>query len=96
VTDLNAKRAVDRLLRDGLVIRAVDRAKDREILFHSTAIELAKQLLAPLLAPPGLLVTEIGATLGVSRKYSMPLLDYLDGIRFTRRAGDRRLRGSAA
>ena len=96
VTSLNAKRAVDRLQREGVVIRAVDRAKDREILFHSQAVEHAKQLLAPLLdRPPGLLVTEIGAALGVSRKYSMPLLDYLDTIRFTRRAGDRRTRGSA-
>jgi len=96
VTSLNAKRAVDRLLRDGVVIRAIDRAKDREILFHRQAIEQAKQLLAPLLEQPGLLATEIGAALGVSRKYTMPLLDYLDGIRFTRRAGDRRLRGNAA
>ncbi len=94
LTSLNAKRAVDRLLRDGVVIRAVDRAKAREILFHRQAIEHAKAQLAPLLAhPPGLLVTEIGAALGVSRKYSMPLLDYLDNIRFTLRSGDRRTVG---
>ncbi len=93
VTSLPAKRAVDRLLREGVVIRAVDRGKDREILFHSQAVEQAKRQLAPLLVQPGLLVTEIGAALGVSRKYSMPLLDYLDSIRFTQRAGDRRLRG---
>jgi len=97
VTSLNAKRAVDRLLQEGVVIRAVDRAKDREILFHIQAVEHAKQQLAPLLAqPPGLLVTEIGAALGVSRKYTMPLLGYLDTIRFTQRAGDRRMRGEAA
>ncbi len=38
------------------------------------------------------LVTEVGAALGISRKYSMPLLDHLDTIRFTRRVKDRRLR----
>jgi selenocysteine-specific elongation factor len=39
-----------------------------------------------------LLVTEIGAALGISRKYSLPLLDHLDTTRFTRRINDRRVR----
>ena len=65
----------------------------REIVFHRDAIQDAQRRLAPLLEqPPGLLVTEIGAALGISRKYSMPLLDHLDTIRFTRRVKDRRLR----
>ena len=74
VTDPQSKRAVDRLLREGVIVRAVDRAKGREILFHRDAIEDARRRLAPLLEhAPGLLVTEIGAALGISRKYSMPL-----------------------
>jgi selenocysteine-specific elongation factor len=94
VTDPPTKRAVDRLLRQGVVVRAVDRAKGKEILFHRDAIEDAQRRLAPLLErAPGLLVTEIGAALGISRKYSMPLLDHLDTIRFTRRIEDRRIRG---
>ena len=93
VTDPRSKRAVDRLLREGVVVRAVDRAKGREILFHRDAVEAARHRLAPLLErPPGLLVTEIGAALGISRKYSMPLLDHLDTIRFTCRINDRRMR----
>jgi selenocysteine-specific elongation factor len=36
-------------------------------------------------------VTEIGTALGISRKYSMPLLDHLDTIHFTRRIHDRRV-----
>jgi selenocysteine-specific elongation factor len=48
--------------------------------------------LAPLLEPPGLLVTEIAAALGISRKFCMPLLDHLDTIKFTRREDDRRVR----
>ena len=93
VSDLQSSRAVDRLLRDGVIVRAVDRAKGKEILFHRDAIEEARRRLAPLLERgPGLLVTEIGAALGISRKYSMPLLDHLDTIRFTRRVRDRRMR----
>jgi selenocysteine-specific elongation factor len=93
VSDLESSRAVERLLREGVIVRAVDRAKGKEILFHRDAIEEARRRLAPLLErEPGLLVTEIGAALGISRKYSMPLLDHLDTIRFTRRVRDRRLR----
>jgi selenocysteine-specific elongation factor len=93
VTGAQSKRAVDRLLRAGTIVRAVDRAKDREILFHKDAIEDAQRRLAPLLEHgSGLLVTEIAAALGISRKYCMPLLDHLDAIRFTRRVNDRRVR----
>jgi selenocysteine-specific elongation factor len=96
VIDPQSKRAVDRLLREGVIVRAVDRAKGREILFHRDAIEEARRILAPLLEPaPGLLVTEIGAALGISRKYSMPLVDHLDTIRFTQRIKDRRVRAGA-
>ncbi|MBN8899266.1 MAG: SelB C-terminal domain-containing protein, partial [Rhodospirillales bacterium] len=31
-----------------------------------------------------------GAALGISRKYSVPLLEYFDAVQFTRRVGDRR------
>jgi selenocysteine-specific elongation factor len=93
VADLQSKRAVDRLLREGVIVRARDRAKAKEILFHRDAIEDARRRLAPLLErAPGLLVTEVGALLGISRKYSVPLLDHLDTIRFTRRVNDRRTR----
>jgi selenocysteine-specific elongation factor len=91
--DLQSARAVERLLRAGVIVRTRDRAKGKVILFHRDAIEDARRRLAPLLErQPGLLVTEIGAALGISRKYSMPLLDHLDTIRFTRRVKDRRLR----
>jgi selenocysteine-specific elongation factor len=93
VTGAQSKRAVDRLLRAGTIVRAVDRAKDREILFHQDAIEDAQRRLTPLLEnSPGLLVNEITAALGISRKYCMPLLDHLDTIHFTRRVDDRRIR----
>jgi selenocysteine-specific elongation factor len=93
VTDARCKRAVEKLLRDGVIVRALDVDKRKEILFHRQAIEEAQRRLAPLLErPPGLLVTEIGALLGISRKFTMPLLSHLDSIRFTRRIQDRRVR----
>ncbi len=92
VADAQNRRAVERLLRGGTIIRAIDRAKGREMLFHRTAIEEAKQRLSPLLREgEGLLVTEIGAALGISRKFVMPLLAHLDLLRFTHRQGDRRV-----
>lgn len=94
VTDGRTRRALDRLLREGMAVRAVDRAKGREIIFHRDAVALARERLAPLLADEaGLLVTDIAAALGISRKFAMPLLDHLDTVRFTRRVGDRRVRG---
>ncbi len=86
------KRLLDRLVRDGVAVRALDAVQKRELVFHAEAIETAKRRLAPLLAtPPGLLVGEAGAALGISRKYCVPLLEHLDAIRFTRRIADRRV-----
>ena len=93
ITDVRCKRAVERLLRERVIVRALDEAKGKEILFHQDAIEYAKGRLGPLLErAPGLLVTEIGALLGISRKFTVPLLGHLDTIRFTRRIKDRRVR----
>jgi selenocysteine-specific elongation factor len=97
VTDRQSKRAVDRLLREGVIVRAVERAKGREILFHRDAVQEAQRRLAPLLErAPGLLVTEVGEVLGISRKYSMPLLNHLDIIQFTCRVDDRRILAAPA
>lgn len=88
---------VDRLLRDGVVVRAVDASKGKELMFHREAIAEAKRRLEPQLTrEPGLLVSEIGAMLGISRKFTMPLLAHLDQTGFTRRVGDRRRLGDGA
>ncbi len=86
------KRLLDRLVREGVAVRALDVVQKRELVFHAEAIETAKRRLAPLLATePGLLVGEAGAALGISRKFCVPLLEHLDAIRFTRRIADRRV-----
>ena len=86
------RRLVDRLIREGVLVRAVDKVQKREVLFHHEAVEAAKRQLTPLLAGgSGVLVGEAGAALGISRKYCVPLLEHLDAIRFTRRIADRRV-----
>ena len=93
----DAQQALNRLLKKGVAVRAHDREKKREVLFHQAAVEVAKGRLAAVLAPGpgendrGLLVREVGEMLGISRKYSIPLLTHLDETRFTRRVGDRRV-----
>jgi selenocysteine-specific elongation factor len=89
----SAKRGLDRLVREGVIVRTYDRVQKRELLFHRDAVTEARRRLAPLLAEPGLLVKDAGAALGISRKYSVPLLEYLDTIQFTQRVGDRRILG---
>lgn len=89
------RQALEQLLRAGIVVRAFDRVQKRELLFHREAVERARRTLAPLFVPPGLSVSEVGQALGISRKYSVPLLEYLDGVHFTRRLGDRRVLAEA-
>ena len=91
-TDRALRRALDRLVRAGVVVRTHDRVQKRDVLFHRDAVQAARQRLAPLLrGGDGLLVKEAGAALNISRKFSVPLLEYLDMIQFTRRVGDRRV-----
>ncbi len=87
-----AARTLAELARQGVLVRTYDRVQRREILFHRDAVRAAQRALAPLLArPPGLLVSEAGAALGISRKFSVPLLEYFDAIQYTRRVADRRV-----
>ena len=88
--DVATRRLLDQLVRAGIVIRAPDRVQKREILFHRDAIDQARRTLAPLLGGEGLLVGDIGAALGISRKFSVPLLEHFDQTGFTRRVADRR------
>ncbi|MBN8875539.1 MAG: selenocysteine-specific translation elongation factor [Rhodospirillales bacterium] len=85
-----ARRVLEALRQAGVVVATYDRVQKRQIMFHRDAVEAARRVLMPLLAPPGLLVKEAGAALGISRKYSVPLLEYFDAVQFTRRVGDRR------
>jgi selenocysteine-specific elongation factor len=94
--DVRRREALTYLVGAGTVIRAVDRVQRRAVLFHREAVATAKTRLVeafPEAGTPdmGFLAREAGATLGISRKFSIPLLEHLDATGFTRRAGDRRV-----
>jgi selenocysteine-specific elongation factor len=57
---------------------------------HSEVEAELRRTLAERLAEGGLTVSQIREILGVSRKYAVPLCEYLDRIGFTRRDGDLR------
>ena len=94
--DIRRREALTYLVGAGTVIRAVDRVQRRAVLFHKEAITSARTRLSaafPNAGTPetGFLAREAGAALGISRKFSIPLLEHLDATGFTRRAGDRRV-----
>jgi selenocysteine-specific elongation factor len=79
-----ARQLVQLLLRNGRLVRVAP-----ELLFHESAVAELKQMLA---ARKGTRfgVGEFKAWTGVSRKYAIPLLEWLDRERITRREGDQR------
>ncbi|HET6518984.1 MAG TPA: selenocysteine-specific translation elongation factor [Geminicoccaceae bacterium] len=91
-SDPRRHEAVRTLAREGRLVRTLDRVQKREIVFHREAVARAKRLLADALSgEAGFSVSEAGQVLGISRKYGVPLLEYLDSVSFTRRADDRRV-----
>jgi selenocysteine-specific elongation factor len=73
------------LLREKRLLRI-----NEELVFHSTAIERLRQMLAARKSQR-FGVGEFKEWTGISRKYAIPLLEYLDRERLTRRDGDQRL-----
>jgi len=85
VEPARARALLQILLRQGRLVKIGD-----ELVFHRSALAGLRQLLAPYKgqAPGGAAVQGLA---GVSRKYAIPLLEYLDRERVTRRDGDQRL-----
>jgi selenocysteine-specific elongation factor len=80
-----------------LVERAVLVRLDERLCIHSDALEAAKQVALRLFAQkPSFSTMAFRDALGVSRKYAVPLLDYLDRVRFTVRSGHDRTPGVEA
>ena len=62
-----------------------------DYLVHSSTLDFVKSELKKLLdTQNGATLSEIRQQLGATRKYVVPLCEYLDGIAFTRRDGDKR------
>lgn len=82
-----------------LVQLAVDQGElvrlDDSILLHSQTVEKIKQELTNALRDgQGITMSDIRQLLNTSRKYSIPLCEYLDKTGFTRREGDLRFLAS--
>jgi selenocysteine-specific elongation factor len=84
--DANRSRTLlQTLLRDRKLVRV-----GTDLIFHASALEQLRALLAARKAQR-FSVGEFKDWTGVSRKYAIPLLEYLDRERVTRREGDQRV-----
>jgi selenocysteine-specific elongation factor len=81
-----AQKIVTLLLRDRLLVKLSD-----DLVFHRDALEQLKQQVRSMKTQsPQIDVARFKDVTGVSRKYAIPLLEYLDRERVTRRVGDAR------
>jgi selenocysteine-specific elongation factor len=82
-----AQKLVTLLLRDRVLVKLAD-----ELVFHQSALQQLRGLVAQQKAKsPKIDVGTFKDLLGVTRKYAIPLLEYLDQQRVTRRVGDERI-----
>jgi len=92
VDKTRAQKIVTLLLREKILVKISD-----ELVFHQSALqELRKQLATYKVksAATGVAKIDVGQfkeMTGVSRKYAIPLLEYLDRERVTKRVGDVRV-----
>jgi selenocysteine-specific elongation factor len=87
VDKARAQKLVTLLLRDRVLIKLAD-----DLVFHHNALEGLRQLMAAQKAKtPKIDVPTFKDLIGVTRKYAIPLLEYLDQQRITRRVGDERI-----
>jgi len=65
---------------------------DEGLYFHQDTIEEARRMVKEYIAAQGsITVSQFRDLTGSSRKYALPILEYLDSVRFTRRLGDMRV-----
>ena len=87
---MHARKILQMLVDNGTLVRA-----QGDMFLHVTAINGLRQLLQGFASqhePDRLInVAQFKELAGVSRKYAIPLLEYLDQEQVTRRAGDKRI-----
>ena len=83
-----AEKLLQLLLRDRILIRVTP-----ELVFHQNVLRQLRERLAEHKRAKGerISVSAFKELTGISRKYAIPLLEYLDRERVTRRAGDERV-----
>lgn len=88
---VDGKELVASLLDSGRLVQVAD-----DIIFARSAFEEAKKRVITFIKENGsLTVGELRDLLNTSRRYALPLLEYLDAKRITRRVGDKRILGPA-
>jgi len=86
VDGIRAQKLVTLLLRDKVLVKI-----SNELVFHRNALEQLRAKLADHKKKSATIdVTGFKELTGVSRKYAIPLLEYLDRERVTKRVGDAR------
>jgi selenocysteine-specific elongation factor len=87
VDKARAQKIVTLLLRDKILVKISE-----DLVFHRDALgDLRKQMASEKAKSPKIGVSRFKDLTGVSRKYAIPLLEYLDRERVTRRVGDERV-----
>jgi selenocysteine-specific elongation factor len=87
VDKLRAQKIVTLLLRDKVLVKISD-----DLVFHRDALlDLRKRMALEKAKSPRLDVARFKDLTGVTRKYAIPLLEYLDREHVTRRVGDERV-----
>ena len=84
IDNARSQKIVTLLLRDRVLIKISD-----QLVFHHTALEDLRRLMVRCKAKSSIInVSQFKELTGVSRKYAIPLLEYLDRERVTKRVGD--------
>jgi selenocysteine-specific elongation factor len=87
IDKVRAQKIVTLLLRDKVLVKVSD-----DLVFHRSALAgLRASVAEQKLKSPTIDVAGFKTLTGVSRKYAIPLLEYLDRERITRRIGDQRV-----
>jgi selenocysteine-specific elongation factor len=87
VDKARAQKIVTLLLRDKVLLKVSD-----DLVFHRDALmDLRKRMALEKAKSPKLDVARFKDLAGVTRKYAIPLLEYLDREHVTRRVGDERV-----
>jgi selenocysteine-specific elongation factor len=86
IDKVRAQKIVTILLREKVLIKVSD-----DLVFHKTALaELRRKIAAYKLKSAKIDVAQFKQMTDVTRKYAIPLLEYMDRERVTRRVGDAR------
>jgi len=87
VDKARAQKIVTLLLRDKVLVKISE-----ELVFHRDVLqELRRQVATYKTKSSKIDVAQFKELTGVTRKYAIPLLEYLDRERVTRRVGDERV-----